>query len=149
MREALGNAFIMNIVIVIVIILIGVVVSSLAYTKAYKVKNMIISAIDEHDGWNEKTREEVDQNLRAIGYKLNRNGVQTCKDLTGNDPINRCRLSALGSDYHYCVYTCDTNKGSYYRVTSYMYFDLPIVSGILEFPVSGESKTFYNMNSLK
>lgn len=149
MREALGNAFVMNIVIVIVVILIGVVVSSLAYTKAYKVKNMIISSIEENDGWNENTRSEVDDNLRTIGYKLNRNGVQNCVDPTGTDPASRCTLSAIGSDYHYCVYTCNTNKGNYYRVTSYMYFDIPVIGNMLEFPVNGESKTFYDMNSLK
>lgn len=146
MREALGNAFIMNIVITIVVIIIGVVVSSLAYTKAYKVKNMIISTIESHNGFDADARSEIDSTLLTMGYKVNKNGVQTCK-LGSNDESgasNTCEALTTSGSYRYCVYKCSTTKGTYYRATSYMYFDLPIIGGMLEFPVYGETKTFYD-----
>lgn len=142
MREALGNAFVMNIVITIVVILIGVVVSSLSYTKAYKVKNMIIGTIEEHNGWTLEAQSEVDQNLASIGYRLNRNGVQTCTV----DEVTGDKAQVVSSNYRVCVVPYQNAKGTYYRVTSYMYFDLPVIGDMFEFPVHGETKTFYNMD---
>lgn len=143
MREALGNAFIMNISIAIVVILIGVVVSSLAYTKAYKVKNMIVSTIESHNGNIKSAREEIDNNLQNMGYRLTKNGIQSCGDAEGRG--SKCTSLTSSGNYRYCIYKCETSKGTYYRATSYMYFDLPVIGDNFEFPVSGETKTFYNV----
>lgn len=140
MRQALGNAFIMNIVIVMVIVIILMVISSLSYTKAFKVKNMIVSAIEENNGFNNKAQEQIDANLAKMGYRINKNGIQTCD--TSVLP-EKCRAQNNAASYRYCVYECETSKGNYYRVTSYMYFDLPIIGDKMEFPVYGETKTFY------
>lgn len=140
MRQALGNAFIMNIVIVIVIVIILMVISSLSYTKAFKVKNMIVSAIEENNGFNNKAIEQIDANLAKMGYRINKNGIQTCDQ---SDLPEKCTPKNNSSSYRYCVYSCETSKGSYYRVTSYMYFDIPIIGDKMEFPVYGETKTFF------
>lgn len=137
MRQALGNAFIMNIVIAIVIVIILMVISSLSYSKAFKVKNMIISTIEENDGFNNKAESQIDANLAKMGYRINKNGIQNCP------AENRCTPMNTSASYRYCVYECKTSKGNYYRATSYMYFDIPIIGDKLEFPVHGETKTFY------
>ena len=148
MREALGNAFIMNIVIAIVVIIIGVVVSSLAYTKAYKVKNMIISTIESHNTFDASTRAEIDSTLSSMGYKINKNGVQSCNLSEDDGAASTCKSLTTTGSYRYCVYECTTTKGVYYRANSYMYFDLPVIGRMLEFPVHGESKTFYRFDKL-
>lgn len=140
MRQALGNAFIMNVVIVMVIVIILMVISSLSYTKAFKVKNMIVSAIEENNGFNNKAQEQIDANLAKMGYRINKNGIQTCDQ---SDLPSNCTPKNNSASYRYCVYSCSTSKGDYYRVTSYMYFDLPIIGDKMEFPVYGETKTFY------
>lgn len=140
MRQALGNAFIMNIVIAIVIVIILMVISSLSYTKAFKVKNMIISSIEENNGFNNKAVEEIDANLAKMGYRINKNGIQSCDT---SDLPNKCTAVNNSASYRYCIYQCETSKGNYYRVTSYMYFDIPIIGNKMEFPVYGETKTFY------
>lgn len=139
MREALGNTFIINIVITIVVILIAVVISSLSYTKAFKVKNMIVSTIESNNGFTEAARKEIDANLKTMGYRINKNGIQTCdmSDMGDKSLTN-------SNSYRYCVIEKTTSKGYYYRVTSYMYFDLPVIGNKMEFPVHGETKTFYN-----
>lgn len=143
MREALGNTFIMNIVITIVIIIIAVVISSLSYTKAFKVKNMIVSTIESNNGYNEKAKQEIDANLKEMGYRVNKNGIQTC-DMDNMDEHNSKVLTESNS-YRYCVVQVTTSKGYYYRVASYMYFDIPVIGDKMEFPVHGETKTFYNV----
>ena len=49
MKEAISNAFLFNIVIVFVVVLIALFVGSLSYTKAYKVKNKIVEETDPYE----------------------------------------------------------------------------------------------------
>lgn len=140
MRQALGNAFIMNIVITIVIVIILMVISSLSYTKAFKVKNMIISTIEEENGFNNNAKNKIDANLAKMGYRINKNGIQTCNE---DELPSSCTPINNSASYRYCVYECKTSKGNYYRATSYMYFDIPVIGDKMEFPVHGETKTFY------
>ena len=143
MREALGNTFIVNVVLTIVIVIIAVVISSLSYTKAYKVKNMIINAIEENNGFTNDAKSEIEANLKTMGYRINRNGIQSC--VIDN---NSGETSLTDSNsYRYCVVQRNTTKGIYYRVTSYMYFDFPIIGDRLEFPVYGETKLFYRIDA--
>lgn len=141
MRQALGNTFVLNVVIVIVIIMMALIIGSLSYTKAFKVKNLIISTIEEHEKFDDVARSSIESSLAEMGYRINRNGVQRCKvDATSDE-------TALtnSSSYRYCVVQRKTAKGVYYRVTSYMYFDFPIIGEKLEFPVYGETRMFYNV----
>ena len=48
MKGALGNAFILNMVITFIIIFFSLLIGSMAYSKAYKTKNFIMNAIDEN-----------------------------------------------------------------------------------------------------
>lgn len=140
MRQALGNAFIMNVVITIVIVIILMVISSLSYTKAFKVKNMIVSTIEENNGFNNNAESQIDANLAKMGYRINKNGIQNCND---SELPRGCSAINNSASYRYCIYECKTSKGNYYRATSYMYFDIPVIGDKLEFPVHGETKTFY------
>lgn len=143
MRQALGNAFITNIVITFVVILIAVVISSLSYSKAFKVKNMIIETIEENGGFNNNTRTQIDENLSSVGYRINRNSVQNCEvgDRTQETALN------TSNNYRYCVVEKRTIRGIQYRVTAYMYFDLPVIGNNMEFPIHGETRIFYDRDS--
>ena len=56
MNQAVGNTAIVNVVVVFVIIISGLFVASLSYSKAYKVKNIILNAIEEHEGFDEEVK---------------------------------------------------------------------------------------------
>ena len=163
MNESIGNALLFNLVITFVIVLSGLFIGSMAYTKAFKVKNKIIEEI-EKQGENSSTPETAyadaqdeiydwlsssGEKGRGIGYKKNLNSSQQifCPQYKGVDAINKT------GDYEYCVYfidTCnnggDSDKcGKYYHVTTYMYFDVPIIGSTLKFPISGSTKVIYNL----
>lgn len=129
MREAVGNTFIVSIIITFVIVFIILFATSTSYTKAYKVKNKIIDIIEENNGVGAATYKEIDQFLGGIGYRVNET-KRKCPN-GGENP---------SSSYRYCIYPKSTSKGVYYVVTAYMYFDVPILSAILEMPVQGETK---------
>ena len=172
MKESIGNAMLFYIIITFVIIMIIFFVGSLSYSKASKVKNKIIEEIEKEgeipynstasDAYHAYDRAEpqiqawldgTDGNNHGIGYRKN---VNNMKNITLCDDCNdgSCELVSRGADYQYCVYrfnTCNKNQtsncGYYYKVTDYMFFDIPIIGELIQLPVSGETIIFHEINS--
>ena len=76
MRGAIGNAMVMNIVITFIILTTAFLVSSISYSKAFKVKTKIIDIIEKYDGDFNKTSNkesvitnEINQFLGQTGYR--------------------------------------------------------------------------------
>ncbi len=137
MREALGNSMLFNIVIVFIVAVIGIVIGYASYTKAYRIKNMIINTIEEKGKYDKDVSDIIDNRLNEIGYR-----TSTKKECPKQE--NCGEVTYVKPNYHYCVYTCSTKNGVYYRVNSYAYFDVPIIGDNFELPVYGETRIFYN-----
>jgi len=143
MRESMSNSIIFNIIITFVGIVIALLIGSLSYSKAFKVKNRIIEIIEKHEKYDITVRQEIDEMLSSIGYRVASNGKQNCPTKTGATIIN-----VFSSSYRYCIYQYDTGingRGRYYGVLAYMYFDIPVIGDRLEFPVYGETKIIYDI----
>lgn len=140
MRESLGNTFVFNIVIVFISIIIVLLVGSLSYTKTFKVKNQIIDIIEKYNGYNAAAKEEIEFLLSRMGYKVNAHGRQKC-----NASDKSVVLNDYASNYRYCVVQYSSERGNYYGVTAYMYFEIPLINSLLEFPIYGETKVIYEM----
>lgn len=144
MREAFGNAFIINFVIVFVGIFIFFFAGSLAYTKAFKVKNKIINIIEErgsYDTTSEDLKNEITDYLKEAGYRIVSTG--SCPEKNGKKAINASNgTNNIINGYLYCVWEFDneSDRGKYYGVQTYMYFDVPIVGQTVTIPVYGETK---------
>lgn len=143
MKAATGNAMLMNIIIVFLVIVMALLVTSISYTKAFRIKNRIVDIIEYYDGnfddAGTKTNitNEINNSLSSVGYRLN--GSNKCKEIDNKQAIS------LNSSYQVCIYEYDNStRGKYYKVIAYMYFDVPVVGGILNIPVSGETKVFYD-----
>ena len=143
MREAIGSSLLFNLIITFVIIMIAFLIGSLAYSKAFKVKNRIINIIEKNEGNVDVTL--INQKLSEMGYKVDPN--KKCSDTY----INGGQLvSGSNNTYRYCIYKYTTLKdpdtgetNDYYKVITYMYFDIPVV-GMIQIPVEGETKVFYD-----
>ena len=162
MKEAIANAGVFNIVIIFVIILLAFFVGSLGYSKAFKAKNKIVEEIEKDQGYtigiNDSTETRVEQWLSKIGYRVNtgnsKNSESCPSKASGNGGASGKLINSNGT-YQYCVYEFDTcNKdsdkaicGKYYIVITYMYFDVPIISGLLKLPVTGETMIFNEIHS--
>lgn len=145
MREAIGSSLLFNLVIMIVIVMIAFLVGSLSYSKAFKVKNRIINIIEKHDGYDVNAVTEINSELKEMGYRVNNNTNCPNKESEG------FKLISNSSSYEYCVYVAYTTsvsenveKNPYYKVITYMYFDIPVIGGLLHFPVSGETEIIRN-----
>lgn len=158
MKGAIGNALIMNMVITFIIIFFSLLIGSMAYSKAYKTKNFILNALDEHASAG-KTRltanseegrpfnEKVNEYLGRIGYQISTKN--------NNCPTKESYIVAKynnAGDYEYCIYQKryitdrDNNaviKEKYnYMVLVYMRFDIPVIGQFIKIPITGETKTY-------
>lgn len=147
MRNAIGNALLVNIIIVFIVVMLGFLTGSLNYTKAYRIKNNLLNLIEREGTWNDDVKAEAEKLFGEIGYRVVKNTSSKCVDRKGGGEI--VAGSAAGT-YRYCVFKytkVDNINGFYvtnYVVTTYMYFDIPLVSSILEFPVYGQTKNLYS-----
>ncbi len=137
MRNAIGNALLFNIVVTMVVLIIAFLASSLNYTKAFRVKNNILNMVEKNNGYN---KEEIDAELSKIGYRVNINGTQNCLAKNSSGVVLN-----TASNYRYCIVKYTVTNGVYYGITAYMYFDIPIINSLLEFPVYGETKVIYDL----
>lgn len=142
MREAIGQALFINIILVFVIIFIVLFASSTNYTKAFKVKNKIISIIEENNGYNNTARDQINTYLGNISYRISQTSCNNNdKHYKNSDSV----LINTDSNYKYCVEKVTTTKEgteqTFYGVTAYMYYEIPIISSMVEIPIYGETKT--------
>ena len=140
MKEATGQAGLMNIMLFIIGIIIMILAGSIAYSKAFRVKNRIIDIIEKYGEFSATAQSEIELTLTNIGYRsvsVN-TSASHCPKVTGF-------VNQLGSQHLYCVYKSEKNSsGTYfYKVVAFMYFDLPVIGNFIEIPVSGETKIFY------
>ena len=146
MRESIGQAFLVNLVITIVGVTMLILIGAVVYSKTFKIKTKLVDIMEKYKGnadVYEAAKGEIDDYLLSIGYRRNRNAVQDCPTKNGVGAKNN-----TSSTFHYCVYEFDSgqgvDRGKYYGVTVYIYFDFPIIGELLEIPVYGETEVFFD-----
>lgn len=139
MNESIGNGFLMAIVIFFLTLVILFFSASFAYTKAFKVKSRMVNILEKYEAYNNSAKEEIENTLKDVGYRVTH---QEACDTKGRFDNARALTVPGNTNYHYCIYEYDAkDKGKYYGVVAYMYFEIPLTGKVLSFPVYGETKT--------
>lgn len=159
MKESIGNAFVFGIFTIFAFLTLLILTVSINYSRASKIKDRLLSkvqayaessaniksdgSIDMIDFESEDFLYEIEHELASLGYRRNAGGYSqnNCPNKEGAIPMNS------NSNYKYCIYAYDTSRGYYYGVTTYMYFDIPIIGTTLEFPIYGETRVIYNLGN--
>lgn len=146
MKDAYGG--IMNVVLVSVFLFIvsGILAMLVNYSKAFKMKNSIISAIEQYEGsdscFSNKAggmtycRERIREEAAKHGYSPN---ALRC---AGSDGYEK-------SDDYFCykkVYS-ENGKGYYFTIVTQVDVDIPIVNlitGLSIFQVHGDTRVIKN-----
>lgn len=171
MKGAIGNAFIMNMVITFILIFYVLLIGSMAYSKAYKTNNYLLEYVVNADNDVDKNPEKYNssyslktdiklkqayyidsdfdylhETLQKFGYFLTTN--PSCPTEKGIYELIYSP-SAGYSHFDYCIYLhyeepdSDIIYARYnYMVMSYMKFDFPIIGQFIKIPITGETKTF-------
>ncbi|MDD4706044.1 MAG: hypothetical protein PHS24_02365 [Bacilli bacterium] len=144
MREAIGGTWIFGIVIVFIVLFSSYLAISVNYSKAFKVKNAIVSMIEKYEGHGAEVQGLIIKYNKEVGYGVSSNCGTRGK---GYDNVT----TNTGIRSRYCVKCTQANTSSesnrmhksYYNVTVFFKLDLPIVGNIFVFPVTGETKPVY------
>ena len=156
MRESFGAAGIFIIVVTFIVLFTVYLSVSVNYAKAFKLKNHIISIIEENNGYDSNAENQIQNYLVAQRYTAhgdagNPNGW-TMAGCVGQNPVNSTDCMAT---VFVAVTNIDPNKRddnnnqtcyprTYYKVVTYFNFVLPILNVNIPFKVSGDTSTIYN-----
>ncbi len=151
MRQAIGTTWIMQLVIIFMLIFVAFLALTINYTKAFKIKNELITFIEKNEGVSEReggTLDLIDNYLLYNNYGV----AGTCPE--GSYGIDNLQSPVLkdtsnGGRYYYCIEKIPTAGTSTfnrarYRVTVFFHFSLPIIGDIFTFSVDGETVDITN-----
>lgn len=147
MREAIGGSWLLGFVMLFIVLFSAYLAVSVNYTKAFKVKNKIINIIEENEGFStsvgdvsskpndqlassNRTEDKIYYYLRDIGYATTK--INNTKCPSGD-------MYAGG----YCIEKVCTSQGAYYKVTSFIKIELPLIWDSFVIPIKGETKVLY------
>ena len=149
MSDSLGGTVVIVIIVVFITLVSGYMAFNINYTKAFKAKNKIVSIIEENEGFSTstgnvatKTDNDLQNSSRTedkVYYYLKKSGFALdTASLRGRCPN--------GSDPYtggYCVQKMYTSQGAYYKVTTFVKLEIPVIWVNITVPVKGETKVLY------
>lgn len=140
MKESIGSTASLNIALTFIAIVFAFLAASLSYYKAFKVNNIITSAIEKYEGFNTLAINEINLKLDNIGYQKYSTNCNSTKNFNGQTyTLVENAVNGI------CVYIHnDSNSKSYeYGVVSYMTINLPVISDFVKIPVNTVTSEIY------
>jgi len=146
MRESIGGAWILGIVMTFIVLFASFLAVSINYSKAFKVKNNVVDLIEKNEGMNTRAAEEIWDYLQSQGYILK--GKCRNSEALGFD------VDGVASNQNQSLYCVKRNKiddtaldKTYYSVEVFFRLDLPVLGDIFTFSVTGETMSIYFANN--
>ncbi len=161
MRDALGGTVTLVIIVVFIVIALGYMAFNVNYTKAFRMKDKIISLYEDYEGkCDSECEKHIRDYARTLGYSTDNN--LKCPD----------RLDDLGGTYRnvnglYCVKAVevvpdrasissfsdikgtfdpsDVKPKVYYKIVTKINLKIPIISNVFDFQffyITGDTKSF-------
>lgn len=143
MNQAFGGAFLIKIALIFLSIYILVLGFAINYAKVFTMKNKIITLIEQYEGYSDDDGEKsIFRDIETKAKSLNYKGVTDVSKINTEDCIN------LANREKYCIIQYKAPNYTYYKVITYIQFDIPIVTEISAaiIPVTGETRYIYNFN---
>lgn len=135
MKESISYTYLLNMMLVFIFVSFSVVMVTISYTKAYRINSKIADAIENAEGYNEKSVNEINRLISAFGYQQPN---ITCKERS-TGVVVETDIKGI------CIYEIDSGDYYSYGITTYMLFDLPLVN-MLRIPVYNTTEKIYKFN---
>lgn len=150
MRDAIGSTVMVTIIIAFIIIVSSYLAYNVNYTKAFRMKNKIISIYEDYKGvCSESCEDEIYEYARSIGYQpatLNCSGTYELKP-SGN-PLYCAKKVTVNSTYSTSnpdKVVPDKDGTNYYKIVTRINIQIPLFDNIFNFGfmyVTGDTKIF-------
>jgi len=128
MREAMGGALLIKLVMFFIVIYVCFLAIAINYSITFRVKNQIINLIEAYESYD-LAKPHIEDYIANVGYY--------------RTSVNSVSINDGNCTNGYCIQELTSVRGTYYRVTTYVSFDFPLLGEITNFPVSGESRVLY------
>lgn len=147
MRQSIGATWILQLVIVFMLIFVGFLALTINYTKAFKVKNELVTIIEKYEGVStgkDATIGLINNYLRYYNYQTMGTcdndfyGVSSLAEDASIDPVSG------NNKYYYCIKKTNTSSGTYddrasYEIVTFFRFNLPFIGDLFTFRVNGST----------
>ena len=146
MKDAISNAVVIQIIIIFLVIINSYLAFSVNYTRAFRIKNNIVSTIERYEGLTREAHNQIEEMMANAGYSISDSYLTKC-GASGYEVIRNsngtggfcAKISIVGN-------AAGEYQGTYYSVVTYVNIDLPFLNKILPvfanaFAIKGETKT--------
>ena len=158
MRESIGGAWLFGIVIIFIFFFSAFLAYSISYTKAFNVKNSIISLIEMNEGYNTAEIDdlaslddaELSESVEGEAFKLIKNAgynYSGAQGITCEGTLNGGAPNTINEGGYCIVKYCpngQNNSNTHYKITTYIALKLPVINITVKIPISGETRTIYS-----
>ena len=158
MRDAFGGVTSLVIIVVFLVLVSGYLAFNVSYTKAFRVKNRIISLYEQYEGKqcfddiNSECNKKIVEYMNQVGYNPGTNPIT----ITAKDAEDGGLAADSYKCYHgYCAIKFDVKKvdnssyddmkvRAYYKIITQIEIDIPILNKIIPylrvFTIAGDTK---------
>lgn len=148
MKESIGYTVTLNVVITFIIIVFAFLSAALIYFKSNKVSNIITDTIEKYEGYNSTiAQNEISAKLNSLGYNKKPVECDNYYNRIGDSESN-CSDSLTSGNDGYCVFECeeevDGEKYYYYKISTNMMLNIPIINDILDIPIFSNTNRLYD-----
>lgn len=146
MREVSGSTWVFQLMIVFILIFACFLCLVINYSKAYRVKNEMLSIIEKYEGMSKTSEKIINNYLQGESYMTK----GTCPEgWYGVDIIDGGYDEADGkTNYNYCfVENRSRDNYTYYEIMVFYKFNLPFLGELMTFRVNGTTETFVGSNN--
>lgn len=154
MKESVSYTYLLNMMAVFLFVAFCILMATISYTKAFRLNSKIANAIEEYEGYNEKSKEEIGRLILSFGYQgvnvncRNRNFNIAKRNADGTISNENLSVPASAGTNGYCIYEVYSADAEYYYygITTYMFFDFPMFD-LIKLPVYNTTEKIYNMTN--
>lgn len=145
MRDSLGGAVNIIIIVVFIVIALGYMAFNVNYTKAFRMKNKIISEFEKANGVCEAgsaCANNIVAYAHEIGYETNRNSFH-CNGLSPGVNNLFCYSEVVVNARQDSSSIADRNDSHYYTIVTKINIEIPIIDNVFDldvFKISGNTK---------
>ena len=176
MKQGISYSFLLNIVILFVFVCGAVITGIFSYYRAFKANTIIINEIEKYEGYNCLTKDSIAKKLSSVSYNVPFN--VKCKSSYGEPCITDNEENGNYAVVAYNLDDRDVNDGRYFNdddeldyihlmnakiyeddesytkeyqfgVYTYLYTDLPIISGFIRIPFFSKTRKLYEFRNIK
>lgn len=146
MRQSIGATWILQLVIIFMLIFVGFLALAINYTKAFRVKNEVITMIEKYEGVSSGDKGSIALINNYLRYN-NYTTTSTCDsgyygvsslDNSSIEPANK------NKKYYYCVRKVNSSTATLhdrasYDIVTFFKFNLPFLGDLFTFRVNGNT----------